>query len=54
MKLLTYRDVCKLAGLHKNSINNSSSQQSKLSFQATKMKWTETKYRPAYEDYRHL
>ena len=28
------------------SINNSSSQQSNLSIQATKMKWTETKYLP--------
>ena len=36
----------KLVGLDRNSINNSSSQQSNLSIQATKMKWTETKYLP--------
>ena len=46
MKLFTYRDVWKLVGLDKNSIKNSSSQQSNLSIQATKMKWTETKYLP--------
>ena len=46
MKLFTYRDVCKLVGIDRNSINNSSSQQSNLSIQATKMKWTETKYLP--------
>ena len=46
MKLFTYRDVCKLVGIDRNSINNSRSQQSNLSIQATKMKWTETKYLP--------
>ena len=46
MKFFTYRKVCKLVGLDKNSINNSSSQQSNLSIQATKNKWIETKYLP--------
>ena len=35
-----------LLALIKNSIKNSSSQQSNFSIQATKMKWTETKYLP--------
>ena len=46
MKLFNYRDVCKLVGIDRNSVNNSSSQQSNFSIQATKMKWTETKYLP--------
>ena len=54
MKLFTDRDVCKLVGIDRNSINNSSSQQGNLSIQATKMKWTDTKSCPAYEYYRHL
>ena len=45
--MFTYRHVCKLVGLDNNSIKNSSSQQSNLSVQATKMKWTENKYLPA-------
>ena len=36
----------KLVGLDKNSIKNSSCQQSNLPIQATKMKWSETNYLP--------
>ena len=35
MKLFSYRDVCKLVGLDKNSIKNSSIQKSDLSIKAT-------------------
>ena len=46
MELFIYRDVCKFVGLDKNIFNNSSSQQSNVSIQGTKTKWTEIKYLP--------
>ena len=44
--MFTYRNVYKLVDLDKNNINNSRSQQSNVSIQSNKMKWTETKYLP--------
>ena len=45
MKLFNHREVCSFVGLDNNSIRNYSPQ-SQLSIQPTKLKWTETKYRP--------